>query len=210
MLTLPADLILEKNRVASNSPWLILLEVSVSTSTLSLVRNTEDIVYNSTTYTAFPFEIDSTQQTSKGEIPSLSLRVCNINQVMQSYIETYDGLIGNVINIKIVSKPENGSSYLLAASVTYNIVGCEADSNWVTWTLGAPNPLFKRFPLDRYLANHCNWVGRFNTAVNVECGVYSAGSTITCNGTLTDCATHSNTDRFGGYVGLGKGNVRLV
>ena len=146
---------------------------------------------------------------SKGELSSLSLKVCNINQVMQTYVEQYYGMVGSTIVLSIVSKG-SGSTYLLAAAVSYDIMGCVSDSSWVTWTLGAPNPLHKRFPKDRYIANHCNWVSRFNQANNIECGIFISGSTITCNGTLTRCDELHNGLRYGGYPGMGKGNVRLV
>ena len=60
MLTLPADLIIEKNKVYSNSPWLVLLDVtlpSTVTSHVRLLRNTEDILYAEDNYTAFPLNL---------------------------------------------------------------------------------------------------------------------------------------------------------
>jgi phage-related protein len=213
VLTLPASLIIEKNKTASTSPWLILLETSLPTTpatAIRLVRNTDNITYDSKLYTAFPFELDAQNMVSKGEIPTLSLKVCNINRIMQSYIEEYDGLVGQELSLLIVSKPEGEGSYLLAATVTYDITGCVATEEWITWTLGAPNPLNRRFPLYRYIATHCNWAARFNTSTNIECGYYVAGSTITCNGTLDRCIELNKTKRFGGYIGLGQGNVRLV
>jgi phage-related protein len=184
--------------------------VEIGESTLYLVRNTEDISYDSHTYTAFPFEMDATKQLAKGEIPSTSIQVCNINQVMQAYIEDLDGLIGETITIKVVSKPVGQVSYLLAATFAYDIIGCSADTNWVTWSLGAPNPLFKRFPINRFIANHCNFVGRFNQTINEECGYYDGNPATTCDGSLSRCQELVNSSHYGGFPGTGKGNVRLV
>lgn len=54
MLTLSQAAILEKNKITSANVWLILLEISISATTagqlptvLRLVRNTENIVWNS-------------------------------------------------------------------------------------------------------------------------------------------------------------------
>jgi phage-related protein len=208
MITLPAALILEKNKVAASSPFLILLEIDIDDQILYLARNTENVIYGGHTYIAFPFEIEATKQVSKGEIPSTSVKVCNVDQVMQFYIESLDGLIGDSITILIVSKGGTGS-FLLAASLTYDITGCAADSLWVTWTLGAPNPLFKRFPLYRYIANHCNWVSRFNTAINPECG-YSGSEGTLCDGSRARCQQLGRSSNYGGFPGMAKGNVRLV
>lgn len=66
------SLVLEKNKLSSTNPWLILLEINVPSippTTVYLVRNTENITFNSQEYTAFPFEIDVSKQVSKGDIP---------------------------------------------------------------------------------------------------------------------------------------------
>lgn len=52
-----AALVTEKHKLNTPTPWLILIEVSIPSTpavVLYLVRNTNDIIYNSTTYTAFP------------------------------------------------------------------------------------------------------------------------------------------------------------
>ncbi len=207
----------EKHQLATPTPWLILLEVNVPTApptTLYLVRNTEDIVFNLQTYIAFPFEIDTTKQVSKGEIPTVNLKVSNVSRTVQAYLEEYDGLIGQEINVRIVSKPGTSPEYLEAVSWTYEVLGCQADVLWVTFSLGIPNPISKRFPLYRYIANHCNWT--FNSPAvraggsnaGVECG-YTGSDTI-CKRTLADCQAKNNSARFGGYIGMGSGGVRLA
>ena len=200
------SLLLEKNKLHSTIPWLILLEVTIPSTpatTIYLVRNTDDIIFNSQTYTAFPFELEATKQVSKGEIPSLAVKFSNVGRSIQTYLEDYDGLVGQSITIRIVAQPTGSASYLEARSWTYDILGTTADAMWVTFTIGAPNPLSKRFPLHRYIANHCNW--KFKS---VECA-YS-GEDTTCERTLAACQAKSNSGRFGGYPGMGSGDVRLA
>lgn len=210
-------LVSEKHKLNTPTPWLILLEVNVPTippTTLYLVRNTEDIIFNSQTYIAFPFDIDVTKQVSKGEIPTVNLKVSNVSRTIQAYLEEYDGLIGQEINIRIVSKPETSLEYLEAVSWTYEVLGCKADVLWVTFSLGIPNPISKRFPLYRYIANHCNWtfnspaVRASGSNAGIECGY--TGSDTECKRTLTDCQEKNNSARFGGYIGMGSGGVRLA
>ena len=411
MKNLPAALLLEKNRLATPNPWLILLDIRLPDNTmLYVVRNTEDVVFQGRTYTAFPFEFEPTKETSKGEIPTVTLRVSNITQVFQAYLEAQDGGIGGMVTMRVVnaaylaglraedclglwkmdedawtgslnevidssgkglhgtaqgdantvvgrvgragafdgindcivfSNPSSiqissgsllswikipvsgaGSMYrgimaklyayglflldsefgiwdwtsslwygtgrflndglwhLVGASfvsgivdgtalyidgervrsatmtvqnqgndlyignggwpaqwltgyidesavvnriltdnewlnyfhggydyadleMTFDILATQADALWVTFTLGAPNPLRARFPQYRYLADHCRW-----TFKSVECA-YSGPST-TCKRTLDYCRQLGNSRRFGGFPGLSGGGVRLA
>jgi len=168
------SLILEKNKLSSTTPWLILLEVTIPSTpavTLYLVRNTEDITYNSQTYTAFPFDLDVSKQVSKGDIPTIELKVSNVTRTLQAYLEDYNGLIDTPITIRVVAKPEGETEYLEAESWTHDILAVHADAEYVYFTLGAPNPLSKRFPLYRYIAHSCRFAFRKNSSVVApECG----------------------------------------
>jgi phage-related protein len=205
MKTLSTALLLEKNSISGIYPWLILLDVVINNSlTLYLVRNTEDITFAGQLYTAFPFEMDAASQKSKGELPSISLRVSNVTRAIQAHIEAQDGLIGNAVTIRIVNSNLLTEDYS-ELTETFMVLACEADVYWVTFTIGFPNPLLRRFPLDRFIADHCRYVSHFKGA---ECGY--TGAVATCEGTLDDCRLKSNSGRFGGFPGLGKGGVKLV
>jgi phage-related protein len=197
---------IEKNKLSSTVPWLILAEVTIPDglgTIVYLVRNTEDIVFNSQTYTAFPFELDAAKQVSKGEIPTFTIKCGNVSRALQAHIEIYDGLVDEEVTIRIVAKPTGSLVYLEAKSLVRQILGCTADANFITWTLGMPNPLARRFPLHRYVANHCNW-----TFKGVECA-YS-GALTTCKRTLSDCQSKSNSGRYGGYQGMASGDIKLA
>ena len=160
MRSLPAALIFEKNRLATPSAWIILLEITLPDSTvLRFARNTEDITFSGDLYTAFPFEIDTVGQSSKGEIPTVRLRVSNVTQLIQPYLEDLDGGIGSVVKITVVNSDHLSENYT-ELEMTFDVIACNSTSQWVTFTLGAPNPLRQRFPLDQYIAMHCRW--RFN------------------------------------------------
>ncbi len=205
MKTLPANLILEKNRLHSENPWLILLDIYVDVSTtLYLVRNTEDITFGGQLYTAFPFELASSIQKSKGELPTLEIKVSNVTRAIQAHLEATDGLIGNEVTLRVVNNAYLTESYA-ELTETFEILNCVADVMWVNFTLGFPSPMSRRFPLYRYLADHCRYVGHFKGA---ECGY--AGDDASCDGTLDACRAKSNSGRFGGFPGLGKGGIRVA
>lgn len=203
MKSLPAELILEKNELASGSAWLILLEITLTDGTvLRLVNNTEDITFGGNAYTAINFELDANKEGLKGEIPSVQLKISNVTRLLQSYLESQDGSIGSDITMYIVNSDNLTSDY---AELTweFEIIATQADAFWVTFTLGAANPLRRRFPLYRYIASHCGW--RFKSA---ECGY--VGTYSVCNRTLDDCEDRDNSGRFGGHPGLGAGGIKLI
>lgn len=203
MKTLPSALILEKNLLSNTSPWFLILDIEISTGVyLYLVRNTEDITFNGHLYTAFPFEIGATKQTSKGEIPSVQFRVSNVNRVMQTYIEDYEGFLGKEITLRLVNNAHLAENYA-ELTLTFEIVACSTTAEWAIFDCGAPNPMRKRFPLYRYIGSHCNF-----TFKSIECAY--TGADTTCDRTYAACALKRNSVRFGGYKGLVGGNVRVA
>lgn len=205
MKDLPIALIFEKNRLASASPWLILLEITLTdegTTKLRFARNTEDVVFNGETYKAFPFEIEPTKQSSKGEIPTVTLRVSNITRLIQPYLEELDGGVGSAVKVTVVNVDHLKENYS-ELEMTFDVLACQSTAQWITFTLGAPNPLRQRFPLNQFIALHCRW--RFK---GVECG-YSGAETA-CSRTLKRCRELDNSARFGGFAGMRTGAVRVV
>lgn len=267
MKNLPAALILEKNKIASSNPFLVTLDITLTDNTkFYLVNNTEDITFNSQVYTAVPFQVEPTKQSGTGEIPTVSLRVSNVTRLMQGYLEATSGGVDSTVLIRVVNAALLAENYS-ELEMTFNILTTETDAYWVTFTLGMPNPLRKRFPLYRYIAEHCNW--QFNTGSNNarECNyagwkantaynsttphyvietatdstqhrykcttsgtsgatepatwptsgtvadgtvVWTEDGTQLCKRTLDDCRGLQNTERFGGFPGMGGGNVRFA
>jgi len=62
-------------------------------------------------YIAFPFELEPTKQTSKGEIPTLTVRVSNITRLIQPYLEALDGGIGSIVKITVVNSAHLSENY---------------------------------------------------------------------------------------------------
>ena len=124
----------------------------------------------SQTYTAFNFEIEPTEQSGKGEIPSVTLRVSNITKLIQPYLEALDGGIGSEVKITVVNSAYLDEDYK-ELEMTFDVIDCSSSAQWVTFTLGAPNPLRQMLLPDKFLALHCNWL--YNDIVNqqgFECG----------------------------------------
>lgn len=213
--TLPASVVLEKNKLSTTNTWVILLDVTLPDSTmLYITNNNEDVVFNGQTYTAIPFTLDDVKENSKGELPTISLKISNITRSVQALMEDPDieGMVGGTVRLQLVNTLDlTGTTDFSELDLTFTIMSSSSDAYWATFNLGAGSPLNKRFPLDRYIASHCRFT--FNNltgkeGLSPECGY--VGVDTSCERTLSACQAKSNSERFGGYVGLDKGGVRVV
>lgn len=205
MKTLSANLILEKNKVGAKSAWLILVDIEVTVgTTLRYVANNENVTFDGNLYTALPLMIDSTKETSKGEIPSVNLSVSNITRVLRTYLESYDGLTGCDVTLYVVNSDFLAEDYS-DLTLEFSVLETKVTEEWVSLRLGAQNPLRKRFPLMRYMAGQCNWSDSFK---GVECKY--AGSATVCDGSWRRCKELSNVANFGGYPGLDARGLYVV
>ena len=71
----------------------------------------------------------------------------------------------------------------------------EPAPDWISFTLGAVNPLRRRFPLYMATPRSCGWIFK-----GAECAY--AGGSASCARTLDACRTLSNSGRFGGRPGI--------
>jgi len=200
--TLPSSFIPEKNKLASPNATVLLCELTpVGESTLYFVRNTENLTSNEQEYQAIWFEIDAVKENSKGDLPAVTLRVNNVTRAVEALLQDYDGLVDAQVTIKAVNVANPDDTML---ALDFDVMHSESDEKWVYLSLGAPSPLRRIFPPDRYQAEYCAWIPG-----GVECGVPAAAGA--CNRTASDCRTvYKNMARFGGDFGLTNPNVRLV
>ena len=203
-LNLPAVLVIEKNKIASANPWLVTLDIvlSVSGTQLYLVHNTEDVVFQGRTYTAFPFQIEIPKIAAKGEIPNWKLRISNITMALQAYLEDEQGCVGSSVVMRFINAGYLSENFV-DLETRLEVMASESDAEWITFMLGMPNPMNKRFPQYRYISDHCAW--KFKSA---ECAY--TGSAVDCKRSLAACRQLSNQKRFGGKIGMDNYNVRLA
>jgi phage-related protein len=202
MKTLPAALLTAKNNIDEQNPWLVILDIDLKNGTfLHLVNNNEDITFQSKLYTAIGFEIVPPKESTSGEIPSVTLNISNVTRAIQIYLEELSGAIGAEVTMSIINAGLLSEDYT-ELTMIFEVIATKCSAQFATFTLGAPNPLHNRFPVEQYIAAHCNW--RFKSP---ECAY--AGTDTTCKKTWTDCKLKLNSTRFGGYPGL-QGGIRIV
>lgn len=135
----------------------MLLKITLTDSTVYyLVRNTEDIVFNGQTYTAVNFEIEPSKQSGSGEIPTVTLRISNVTRILQASLEATNGGVDSEVVMTVVNAALLAENYA-ELQLTFSVLSTKADAYWVSFTLGSPNLLRRRFPQYRFIAEHCNW-----------------------------------------------------
>lgn len=209
---------LHKHQIAATQPWYVLLDIYPDKDDLATVlrvaRNTDDVVWHGNTYVAFNFDIESIEENTNGQLPNVTLKVSNVSRAVQGQLEPFSGGIGAQVTLTVVSAADIGNA---AQQFSWTIIEATADEQWVTFTLGAPNPLLRAFPQGQYVKNHCQW--RYNTPAmqavadpaGAQCGYL--GPLATCDLTLAGsngCRVHANQDRFGGYPGIEQQGFRAA
>ena len=148
MIRLPSALISAKNRMNQDDCYLILLEIIFGATTLRIVRNTEDISWNSETWTAFPFTIGNIDEVGNSENPNVTIAVSNINRTAQAYINAVRGGINANVNIRVVNS-EHLSETTPLLEIPMTVLDTTSDEQNVTFTLGAEDFFRRRFPRNR-------------------------------------------------------------
>ena len=94
---------LEKNKLSTDAPFLILIEVNCELldEPLYLARNTEDVVWNDHTWTAYPIDVEPHEEDGK-TIPVL-------------FADTADGM--SVDNVVFDKSPVQMNGYEIAVAI---------------------------------------------------------------------------------------------
>ena len=195
-LIIEADLI---DPFASGA-WLWLVKIAVpGRATLKIARNTENTDYGGRSFDKFNLQIGEQTFSGDGSIPQVTLRTFqDASKEIEKIIDTTEGALGGTIklirvNEKWLTSPVN------ALEADYDLLASQSDSEWCTFTLGIPNPLTQRFPLEDFSSSICPWATP-TLFKGPECQY--DGDDPTCTGNYEDCYTKGNAARWGGELGL--------
>jgi phage-related protein len=195
MLIWSAAGILEKNKLANDKPFLVLIQLTVKESgeVVKLVRNNENVTWNNDEWIRFPVDFDKVTEDGKS-LPSVALKISNVKGLIQSYVQTYKGFCDSQVKIIIVHAAhlDNTTPEL---ELDFVINSTKYDEQWITFTIGASNDHSFRFPVWRYMNKFCNYHYK-----DIQCGYY--GTATACDNTLSTCRIST---RFGGEPGLEAG-----
>ena len=95
---------LEKNKLSTDAPFLILIEVNCELldEPLYLVRNTEDVVWNDHTWTAYPIDVEPHEEDGK-TTPAMNLKISAGGGLLISYLQQYKGFADARVNLYVVN-----------------------------------------------------------------------------------------------------------
>jgi hypothetical protein len=196
--------IINKNQVASDTPWLVAVKVEVINpetkaivTTLRLVANDEDITLAGQDFVKSNFSVDITE--NENELPSVTLSIVDITQTAQGYMQAYQGGIGSHVTLYFFPAP---STVVENAEISYDfdVVSASASSSSysITWALGAENPLTLSVPARKQTRDRCGWQFK-----DEYCG-YVGPKTVCDLSYASDdgCFGRNNQDRFGGFPAI--------
>lgn len=185
---------LEKNKLSTDAPFLMLFDINHTqlAEDIRLVRNTDDIKWAGKTWTAFPIDIEDSEEDGK-TLPALNLKISSGQGLITTYLQKYGGLTDARVKLYVVhakcldsDKPE--------LEMEYQITETTYDEQWITFTLGASPELANRFPAQKYLTDFCPFI-----CSDIRCG-YAGDKT--CKNNLASCLIP---ERFGGEPGIQTG-----
>lgn len=199
---LPASVVLEKNKLESQNVWYFLVKLDAGDFSLYFTTNNEPVTYLGQVYDYFPMNIGNMDSNADGKVPGLTLSVSNVGKLLTFYMDTYEGFVDANITLMIVNSALLNEDYT-ELTLEYTIMSAEVSDEWVTFSLGGPNPLRQRFPAHIYVAKYCNWIFK-----SVECKY--TGPDATCDRSLEDCKLKNNRANFGGFPGLDASGLRVI
>ena len=199
---------IEKNRLSSDTPFLVLLDIDVIDpttaaviETLHVCKNSEDITFNSVLYTGTDFQIE--MKSEAGTQSQIKLTIDDYTRAIQGRMQSYGGGIGFNVTVMVI----NGAALTSPPEVSeyFQVVGADANNYVVTFTLGAENALAVTFPRRKQTKDFCQW--RYKDAATCKYAGALASCDLTLNG-ANGCLAHSNTINFGAYPGINANGVR--
>jgi phage-related protein len=195
MLDLQLASILEKNKISNTTAFIVLLEIIIPgiAEHIRVCYNNADIIWNSYTWLAFPFELGEVTE-DRSELPSINLKVSNVNKVVSGYLEQTSGGAGSTVIIRVVNSA-NLEATEPDLEETFAVQGVTVDISYATFRLGADTAATLRRPFGIYQGRHCR-----NKFKDVKCG-YNGAATV-CDKTLARCKELNNSVRWNAEYGI--------
>jgi hypothetical protein len=196
--------IIEKNKLASDVAWLLLLDVQVVDpatgnviETLHLANNAEDFHWRDSIYVACRFDLALKQES--GAQTQITLGITDYTNTVQQYMQLYAGGVGFPVTVTAV--PATPANAPPEVQEFFEIIGAASAGYVCSFTLGTESALAKPFPRRRQMRDFCAWAYK-----DGNCKYTGAAPTcdLTLNG-ANGCSAHNNTVNFGGYPGIAGG-----
>lgn len=198
---------IDKNRIATNTVYLLLLEVDIINvadgsvkQTVYLTNNNENYTYAGTSYTAIPFEVEITND--KDSAPTATLSITDYSQTILAALTTDGWSLDWPARFKVINATNPGPTPEIEQEFRLLDATAGSEKYVISFTIGAENPLALRLPARQQFRNRCAW-GYMGGYKGPRCKY--AGSLGSCDYTFdgpNGCIAHANTLNFGGFPGV--------
>lgn len=198
--------VIDKNRITSETAWVVLLDIYVTdpntrqvVETLHIARNDESIIFDGETYQAANFEINVDQQ--QGQVPRVTVTAQDQLGYLTARMEGMAGGVQSEVRMTIVNTARLDQPPEMQE--TFQILQSSSKDAVVSFQLGSENRLAIQFPKHTQWQDRCAW--RFKGY-----GCQYSGSETQCdytkNGPL-GCKQKNNTINFRALPGLVRMNI---
>lgn len=169
-----------KNALFDTGVYVVFLTLTNRNKSVSIkiCSNTENLTCKGEEFVAFPFSIDEITESNKGELPSISINISNVERIVQAYIDQ-DPDLGSGWGVQIdISHTSN----LDEPEISYNFItnGVSCNEKTVSISCEIRNPIRAQFPRVRMLPNACQHTFK-------KGGCSYTGRDTQCMKTLTAC-----------------------
>lgn len=141
----------EKNKLTSSTVWLIGLEITIPgvSVPVRVISNNESVTWREESWIAFPFQLGTIGEESKGEVPRVELRISNVSRTMESYIQSYstycktNGFSPITLTIYVINNQQGSSSGVITDTTDWGAVTDTGQLGAVTddlYTIANPDP----------------------------------------------------------------------
>lgn len=144
--SIPAALVLKKNTLDPQGPWLVLydLEVTVGGTHIRVTNHADPVIFQGNQYEPYPVRHEAVIEESQGRLQKVVVHVANAVRELQYYLENNDGLRGKKVAMHLINADDPS-----LGAMTQDLVIEAATSNdmVVSFVLGKPVPVFEvKFP----------------------------------------------------------------
>jgi len=155
MRSIDPRLIVQKNKLYSTQPWIMLFELDFDDGTyLRLAAYPDDVTWNGHVWTGFPLWVDASTEDSSGALSELQVHVANQDRTVSAYLENTD-LAGKQVTLYIVHNEHLDVTDVPA--YTYRISAIVTTDEVATFTLGHERLLVLKLPRQRFIRNKCRF-----------------------------------------------------
>lgn len=205
-MALSENLVIEKNKLNAQYPWLILLDFKLNdpeNQIFRFVRNHPNVTFQGNVYNGFNFDLGLIEQSIDGKIHDTMLSVSGVTYALQKDLEELDGATDAEIILTVVHADNLDEDYS-ELELFFDVLSTHIGQLSIDFTIGAPSPLLQRLLTERYFADFCS----YREFGGPRCKY--VGEAEFCNRRLADCRELENSPRFGGCPGLRVDGVRFL